>query len=96
VASIFTKNVGWDRYVEKFGFVTTFGLLFFKLLESSGDEVIEGIGKELEKRLPKEMSQFWFKRVDVDSLLLAVVKSSDPQICEQFLCNCEHVKSGKM
>lgn len=69
VASIFTKYAEWDRYVEKFGFVSISRLFVQRLLESSTDEVIEGIGNELGKRLPREMSQFWFKRVDVESLL---------------------------
>ena len=69
VAAIFTKYAEWDRFVEKFGFVSISRLFVERILESSSDEVIEKIGKELGKRLPGELSQFWFKRVDVDSLL---------------------------
>ncbi|MGH2639014.1 MAG: hypothetical protein ACRDF4_07015, partial [Rhabdochlamydiaceae bacterium] len=69
VGSIFTKYAEWDRFVEKFGFVSISSLFVKKLLESSSEEQIAETGIELGERLPKEMSQFWFKKVDVDSLL---------------------------
>ena len=69
ISSIFTKYSEWDRYEEKFGYVSVTRQLFRTLLEAAGEEKVGKIASELTPRLHSDVMQFWFKRKDLDAFL---------------------------
>ena len=69
VSSILTKYAEWDRYADRFGFVTITRNGFRTYLEAIEDEKLTQIGGELGRRNPKEMTLFWFKRLNLETFL---------------------------
>ena len=69
VSMILTKYVEWDRYIDKFGFVTITRDAFKSFIDSIEDEKLVEIGEDLGSRNPKEMTQFWFKKLNISTFL---------------------------
>ncbi len=70
ISSILTKYAEWDRYADRFGFVTVprngFRTLFAAV---DGKKLLEtGFDRRIAKSW-REMSLLWFKRVNLDSYL---------------------------
>lgn len=64
ISTILTKYTEWDRYAQKFGYVSIPAQLFASLLDSVDDGKIVEIAGNSGVDLVKEMVQFWFRRVD--------------------------------
>ncbi|MDG6983542.1 MAG: hypothetical protein JRN28_03215 [Nitrososphaerota archaeon] len=69
VSQIFQKFVEWDRFAERYGFVSIQRDGFQAMHEALGDEGLIKMAKEIGSRNPREASLFWFKRVDLESFL---------------------------
>lgn len=69
VNSIFTKYLEWDRYAERFGYVSVGRELLATVLEAADEDQIARAGDGLGGHLIKQFMLFWFKRVSVDAFL---------------------------
>jgi hypothetical protein len=66
---IFTKFTNWDRYAEKFGYVSVTHETLRFLLSSIDTERLASAAQESGAQVPKEAVMFWFKRMDVNTFL---------------------------
>lgn len=69
VSWIITKYAEWDRYTERFGYMSITKELFRSVLEATDDAKLVQAALELGNRLPKEVILFWFKELNVDTFL---------------------------
>ena len=69
VSAILTKYAEWDRFTEKFGFVTITRNGYRSFLDSLDDAALERTGRELGAQNPREMALFWFKKLGPDAFL---------------------------
>lgn len=51
ISSIFTKYSEWDRYEEKFGYISVTRQLFRSLLDAAGEEKVGSIAQELTPKI---------------------------------------------
>ncbi len=72
IGIILTKYAEWDRFADRFGYVSVSRELFRRLLENSERDEIANISSELGARLPNELMNFWFKRANLDSILALI------------------------
>ena len=72
ISGMTTKYAEWDRYTERFGFVSLTGELFSSLLDIADEDKIIEVGKRLGGRLPKEVILFFFKKVNLETFLAYV------------------------
>lgn len=68
-SSIFKKFAEWDRYAERYGFVTITRDGFRAIHEAIDDETLVNLMKDIGSRNPREASLFWFKRLDLETFL---------------------------
>lgn len=66
---ILSKYVEWDRYAEKYGFVAITRDGFISFLNAIEDEKIADVAKKLGSTNPKEMTLFWFKKLNIHTFL---------------------------
>ena len=69
LTTILTKYAEWDRYTERFGYMTISKNLFTSVLEAADDAKLTQAALELGQRLPKEVILFFFKELNVDTFL---------------------------
>ena len=69
LTTILTKYAEWDRYTERFGYVTISKNLFTSVLGAADDARLTQAALELGQRLPKEVILFFFKELNVDTFL---------------------------
>lgn len=69
VYKIMTKYAEWDRYIEKFGFVSIANTTFKSILDEVDDKRLENIAQDLGRKMPKAVTLFWFKKLDLDTFL---------------------------
>ena len=69
VNSIFTKYSQWDRYAEKFGFVSVGKDLFSSVLGAADEDKLAKIADDLGRQLPKQFILFWFKKLNIENFL---------------------------
>lgn len=69
ISSILTKYAEWDRYTEKFGFISISQEGFRSILECAEEEELSKIAEQNGARLAKEVMMFWFKTMNVESFL---------------------------
>ena len=69
VTGILQKYREWDRYAEKFGFVTITRNGWRMLLEAVEDAKFAALGKEMGGQNPREMTLFWFKKLNTETFL---------------------------
>lgn len=69
VATILSKYSEWDRFAERFGFVSVPKETLSSILETGSEEAAIQAGKALGAHIPSEISQFWMKRLDIESFL---------------------------
>jgi hypothetical protein len=68
-SSVLTKYAEWDRYSEKFGFVSLSRESVRSLLGEIDDEKLEGLGKELGGVMTRDLTLQVFKRMSVETYL---------------------------
>jgi len=69
LTTILTKYAEWDRYTERFGYLTISKDLFTSVLGAADDAKLTQAALELGQRLPKEVILFFFKELNVDTFL---------------------------
>jgi hypothetical protein len=69
ISSIIGKYAEWDRYTEKYGFVSIAREGFRSILDATDEQRLEKVAKELGGRAPKEFIYFWFKKMSIDTFL---------------------------
>jgi hypothetical protein len=69
VSMIFTKYTNWDRYAEKFGYVSITHETLRFLLSSVDMEKLATAAQESGAQVPKEAVMFWFKKMDTNTFL---------------------------
>ncbi len=69
VSSVLTKYAEWDRYVDKFGFVTITRFGWQRMMEGLDDAALVRAATEMGSQNPREMTLFWFKKLNLDSFL---------------------------
>jgi hypothetical protein len=72
INSIFTKYVEWDRYAERFGYISIGKQLLESILLATDEGKLAKIGDELGGQLTRQFIMFWFKRVNLDTFLAYV------------------------
>lgn len=66
---ILGRYVEWDRYADKFGFVTITRDGFLAFLSAIDDEKLVEVAKKLGSTNPREMTLFWFKKLNIQTFL---------------------------
>lgn len=69
ISAIMTKYVEWDRYSERFGYVSLTHDSFKYILEAADEEKLIKGAKEYGSKVPKEFMLFRFKNTSLDSFL---------------------------
>jgi hypothetical protein len=69
VSMIFTKYANWDRYAERFGYVSVTHETLRFLLSSVDMERLASAAQESGAQVPKEAVMFWFKKMDINTFL---------------------------
>ena len=69
ISTMMTKYSEWDRFADKFGYVTLTTETFKTILELADEKKIGELAKVLGTRLPKEVMLFWFKRTNIEAFL---------------------------
>ena len=69
VSTIFTKYTDWDRYAEKFGYVSVTHETLRFLLSCVDMERLVSAAQESGAQVPKEVVMFWFKKMDTSNFL---------------------------
>jgi len=69
LASILQRYTDWDRYADRFGFVTITRNGYRDLIQMIRDEDLAALGSKLGAHNPREMTLFWFKRLNLDTFL---------------------------
>lgn len=69
ISAIMTKYVEWDRYSERFGYVSLTHESFRYILEATDEDKLISAAKEYGAKVPKEFMLFWFKKTGINSFL---------------------------
>ena len=69
ISTLMTKYAEWDRFADRFGYVTLTSETFKTILEAADEKEIGELAKVLGARLPKEVMLFWFKRSNLEAFL---------------------------
>ncbi len=69
VNTILTKYAEWNRYMEKFGHICLTRDAFKAILESADGDKLSRIAEQVGTRIPKEVTLFWFKDLNLAAFL---------------------------
>jgi len=69
ISTMMTKYAEWDRFAEKFGYVTLTTEAFRTILEITDEKKLSELAKVMGARLPREVMLFWFKKTDLEAFL---------------------------
>ena len=69
VNQILTRYAEWDRYAEKFGFVTIAKAGYLAMVDAVPEEELDRLGERIGGTNPREVTLFWFKKLGVESFL---------------------------
>lgn len=88
VTSILTRYVEWDRYADRFGFVTISRAGLRSIHEALSPQALEKLAREIGSQNPKEATLSWFKRLGLEPFLkYLVLQCRYGKIAE---CEIEH------
>ena len=69
IQSILTKYVEWDRFAQRYGFISTTHDAFDALINSLDYRKLETLATEQGELIPKDIMQFWFGQTGVNGFL---------------------------
>ena len=69
VSTILTKYAEWDRFAEKFGFVTITRTGFRGIHDALDEKTLVKLAEEMGSQNPREMTLFWFKKLSFEAFL---------------------------
>jgi hypothetical protein len=69
ISSILSRYAEWDRFGEKFGFVTITRAGYVAMINAIPEENLNEYAREVGAQNPRDMTLFWFKRLGLDAFL---------------------------
>ena len=73
VSSLLTKYVEWERYTERFGFVTMTSSFFHMLLEATDASKLKQLTLERQNEILYDIMLFWFHEISPLSFINALM-----------------------
>ena len=77
ISSIMAKYAGWDRYTEKFRYISIPGTIFRALLDLADENALATAAERLGDELPKEITSFWFKKSNLETYLQYISNAAE-------------------
>jgi len=77
ISSIMAKYAEWDRYIEKFRYISVPAAVFRALLDLVDENALATIAEQLGVELPNEITSFWFKQFNLESYLQYISNASE-------------------
>lgn len=77
ISSIMEKYAGWDRYTEKFRYISIPTTIFRALLDLADENALATAAERLGLELPKEITSFWFKKFNLETYLQYLSNASE-------------------
>lgn len=74
VSTLLKKYVEWDKYADRFGYVTLTRESLRRILNATDDNKLIESAQDYGSTVPKEFLMFWFKELNIDSVLTALSK----------------------
>jgi hypothetical protein len=72
VSILLKKYVEWDKYADRFGYVTLTRESLRRILNATDDNKLKESAQDYGSTIPKEFLMFWFKELNIDSVLTAL------------------------
>lgn len=72
ISTILSKHAEWDRYAERFGYISLTHESFMSIIDLVDDDKLRDIAQNYGSRVPKEFMLFWFKQVNIEAFLTAL------------------------
>lgn len=69
ITLIIEKYAEWDRFTERFGFTSLTNDTLKSILDTTDDEKLATVARELGARVPTDVMAFWFQKTDLSSFL---------------------------
>ena len=69
ISSIMAKYSEWDRFTKRFGHVSLPKTVFRALLDLADENALAKLAERMGVQLPNEVISFWFKKVNLQTLL---------------------------
>ena len=77
IHSILTRYLEWDRFAERYGFISMTQDSFKTILDKIEDQKLVEASKDLGTRVPKDIILFWFGKTGVSGFLKYLTLLSD-------------------
>lgn len=72
VSMLLKKYVEWDKYADRFGYITLTRESLRRILNTTDDNKLIESAQDYGSTVPKEFLMFWFKELNIDSVLNAL------------------------
>jgi hypothetical protein len=72
VSMLLKKYVEWDKYAERFGYITLTRESLRRILIATDDNKLKESAQDYGSIVPKEFLMFWFKELNIKSVLAAL------------------------
>ena len=72
VSMLLRKYVEWDKYADRFGYITLTRESLRRILHATDDSKLIESAQDYGSTVPKEFLMFWFKELNIDSVLNAL------------------------
>ena len=72
VSILLKKYVEWDKYAERFGYITLTRESLRRILNATDHNKLIESAQDYGSNVPKEFLMFWFKELNIDSVLAAL------------------------
>jgi hypothetical protein len=69
VNAILSRYADWDRFADKFGFITITKMGYATMFELIPDEQLDQMAERMGSQNSRDMTLFWFKRLGLDTFL---------------------------
>ena len=69
VSMLLKKYVEWDKYADRFGYITLTRESLRRILNATDDNKLIESAQDYGSTVPKEFLMFWFKKLNIDSVL---------------------------
>jgi hypothetical protein len=93
LSTIIAKHVEWDRYSERFGFLSLSRETFRSIIEATDEKRLDLAARELGARIPKEAVLFWRRKLTLDSFLAFLAFVSKYQKIAEYEIETESEES---
>jgi hypothetical protein len=77
IHSILTRYLEWDRFAERYGFISVTQETFSTILDKIDEEKLVEASKELGSRVPKDILLFWYGKTGVNGFIKYLSLLSD-------------------